>query len=702
MTCTDMAARLLPRGCYPRHATCSLQDHCLRHCPAFCASQSHHNRTIISRDPAAARFTASGSGHTRGMTTTDHDTAASGYEAYYGLVESPFGLNPDPRFLFESRSHAAALELVLQAFRRRETLVIVTGEIGTGKTVLCRTVLQRLPRRTFLSVITNPLLDSTDLLKQVLEDFGILSKERDGLARASHHDLVRTLEQFLASLLQLQAHAVIMIDEAQHLRPVVLEQIRLLSNFESGGSKLLQIVLVGQPELSEVLARPDMRQLNQRISHRIELRPLEPTEIGPDIERRLWIAHGSPKDTTHNNSLVRFAPAALVSIMECSQGLPRVINLLCDRALENTYENKIPIVDARAILEAARHLEIPVRLGTRLRPYRRLSLAAAAALIVVGAGLWAALRTPGVGRAEPPIAANTTAGATGVAAPAGPDSVVPVGTLHEGESFTLRVAVFRTPNRAREVSGQVAGIGLPAFVRMVRADSYQVLAGPYASEEEAHDAQRRLDQARFTGSQMDSTPTSDIVVAASAAASSAVSRTFLLSASDRASIVVDLADDAARAVALPMTDDRSFGVEIGPFRQSVAAQDLEAPAASLLVGAVAVRGVAHPNDTAARVTVKTRTPVTGTVRQAKQRVYIDLAPLAAAAAVVESIPGAGGPPRRPNISELNSPFTPGLTLERRMGARGARAGTRAREAAGRQDDSTSPRRAAATAWQAPR
>src|ERR1700687_3491391 len=148
------------------------------------------------------------------MSTAEHSERGKGYERFFGLNETPFSLAPNPRFLFASDSHAAALAQVAYALERREPLVVITGEIGTGKTLLCRTVLQRLGRKTFLSVINDPLLERDDLLKQLLQDFGVISKDRTQLTEVSRHELIQTLHAFLRSLAPIQAHAVVLIDEA--------------------------------------------------------------------------------------------------------------------------------------------------------------------------------------------------------------------------------------------------------------------------------------------------------------------------------------------------------------------------------------------------------------------------------------------------------------------------------------------------------
>src|SRR6476646_5476737 len=223
------------------------------------------------------------------MTVRPPDQRA-GYEAFFGLSESPFSLVPDPRFLFASATHSAALAQVAYALERREPLVVITGDIGTGKTLLCRTVLQRLPFKTFLSVIHDPLLDSDDLLKELLKDFGVIAKDPARFGGATRHQLVETLHAFLTSLAPIQAHAVVMIDEAQHLRPDVLEQIRLLSNIDDEKGTLLKIILVGQTDLEPLLSRPELRQLHQRVSRRFALEPLNTEKVQQYIEHRLALA----------------------------------------------------------------------------------------------------------------------------------------------------------------------------------------------------------------------------------------------------------------------------------------------------------------------------------------------------------------------------------------------------------------------------
>jgi general secretion pathway protein A len=296
-----------------------------------------------------------------------------GYEPFFGLNEPPFSLAPDPRFLFASASHSAALSQVAYALERREPLIVITGEIGTGKTLLCRTVLQRLPHKTFLSVITDPLLERDDLLKQLLEDFGVISKDRTKLTEASRHELVQTLHAFLNSLAPIHAHAVVIVDEAQHLQPEVLEQIRLLSNIDDPHGTLLQIILVGQTDLEPLLARSELRQLQQRVSRRFSLGTLSRDEVQRYIEHRLALArdgHSTSQvpgaaelahelaEWTGTTPGVQFTPEAINAVSQISNGVPRVINLLCDRSLEDAYASRLRIIDERVIHAAGRALGI--------------------------------------------------------------------------------------------------------------------------------------------------------------------------------------------------------------------------------------------------------------------------------------------------------------------------------------------------------
>ena len=482
-------------------------------------------------------------------------------EKFFGLATRPFSLTPDLRFAYHSRSHTHALEEVTSALRRREGLVVVTGAIGTGKTMLCRTMLESFESRTFLSVILDPGLEVEDLLRQVLTDFGIISggeiPPAGPIPEVTRHQFVTALQQFLASLIPLQAHAVIMIDEAQRLNPRVLEEIRLLSNFETDEAKLLQIVLVGQPDLDEVLRRPNMRQLNQRVARRCELQPLSESEVGDYIERRLTVATapatpgGSGAAVSADSaSTVRFSPAAVKSVYGISGGIPRVVNTLCDRALEAAYERKTRVVGPDSVVTAAERLQLDVPRVVNLQGVSRrtgLIAAAAAAVIVVGIGTgWWMARSdrstprspanPGRIQSQTSGDASTAPGASAPAAPAGSgapaaregassptptsagappargtaataSSATAPGTPASAGPFQIAVAAFRTESRAQEVAAAVSALPVPASVRFDTGGSwYRVLAGPFQTREAAQAAQDTLNRGGYADTRITQLP----------------------------------------------------------------------------------------------------------------------------------------------------------------------------------------------------
>ena len=210
------------------------------------------------------------------------------YESFFGFREKPFSLTPDQRFFYRSQCHANALELVQHGGRTARGLTVVTGTSGTGKTTTCRMILESLDRRTFTSLVLNPFVTVEELLREVLLDFGIVSRDaaRSGrLAAASRHELVGILHDFLRSLAPLQGSCTLIIDEAQHLSTDVLEQVRLRANLETNQSRLLQIVLVGQLNLLDTLEAVEMRQLAQRVSVRARLKPLTHAESCRGVPR---------------------------------------------------------------------------------------------------------------------------------------------------------------------------------------------------------------------------------------------------------------------------------------------------------------------------------------------------------------------------------------------------------------------------------
>jgi general secretion pathway protein A len=305
------------------------------------------------------------------------------YEDYYGFTEKPFSLTPDPKYLFKSASHASAFELLQYAVRRREGFVVITGDIGTGKTTLCRALLEQVDRKTFTALVLNPFVSEEDLLRLVLQEFGVVSREeikRGRLAGVSKQELIETLNEFLLSLQAIRAQALLIIDEAQNLPLQVLEQIRILSNLETEKEKLLQIVLVGQSNLKDLLRRPELRQLDQRVSIRYDLAPLSAEETAAYVQHRLSVAGGG--------AAVTFAPKALARVHQFTGGIPRLINLLCDRALLTAYSSHATRVGADTVAGAAASLELvkPARRPGRLRQWLAPFAAGVLLAAIVGGG----------------------------------------------------------------------------------------------------------------------------------------------------------------------------------------------------------------------------------------------------------------------------------------------------------------------------
>ena len=305
------------------------------------------------------------------------------YEAYYGFSEKPFSLTPDPKFLYRSQSHGNAFDLLQYAIRRREGFVIVTGDIGTGKTTLCRALLEQIDRTTFTALVLNPFLTEEDLLKRILQDFGVMSRDdvRAGrTANVTKQELIETLYDFLLSLIPINASAVLIIDEAQNLPLPVLEQIRILSNLETDKEKLLQIILVGQLNLQTLLRSPEMRQLDQRVSIRYELKPLDGETVAAYVAHRLTIAGGG--------AAVTFTAKALQQVHRWSGGIPRLINLICDRALLAAFAVRANRITPEMVTHAAESLDVQTPRANRPGWFsRRASLVAAAAVVLLSSSL---------------------------------------------------------------------------------------------------------------------------------------------------------------------------------------------------------------------------------------------------------------------------------------------------------------------------
>lgn len=265
------------------------------------------------------------------------------YQEYYGLKEPPFDITPNPRFLFYSAKHREAFNHLLYGLRERKGFVQLTGEVGAGKTTLCRAMLEQLDGRYSTALILNPVMNADQLMKAIAMEFGLETRGLDRL------DTLAAINQHLLKLAEQHRDAVLIIDEAQDLADELLEQVRLLSNLETDDRKLLQIVLLGQPELRARLDNPRLRQLRQRITVRYHLLPLNRFEVSHYIQHRLEIsgAKGAPF----------FTRPALWRVHRYSGGIPRLVNAVCEKALLAGYVRQTERITWSMIGLAVRELE---------------------------------------------------------------------------------------------------------------------------------------------------------------------------------------------------------------------------------------------------------------------------------------------------------------------------------------------------------
>jgi general secretion pathway protein A len=454
-------------------------------------------------------------------------SASLTYELFYGLTEKPFSLSADPRFLFKSPAHAAAFDALRGGIRRREGLIVLTGEIGTGKTTLCRSVLRQLDCRTFAAFVPDPFVSREDLLKMLLVDFGVISVsdlKRGRLNGASRVDLSYPLYEFLDSLEPLQAFAVLVIDEAQNLPLTLLEEIRILSELEQR-EKLLQVVLVGQPELRSNLKLPQMRQVDQRVSVRCELAPLDAESVAGYVKHRLAVAAA-------DENRVEFTPTSLDAVYRASGGVPRLINRICDRALQRAHLSRSYAIDPKFVWEAVddlglnpsgqpRALKPSAVNGTGIRNSpargRRRGVAIAALLAVAafaGGGLWilraqtvdsdtiAALVPPAPPRTfvGNPITPNITDdAAVSDHAPDGLAASAASGASGESQDYVIQVASFESRARAERLVAELTNAGYRAREVEVEPDLgrgrlVQVIVGGYSSAIEVERDLQRIRQ----------------------------------------------------------------------------------------------------------------------------------------------------------------------------------------------------------------
>jgi general secretion pathway protein A len=392
------------------------------------------------------------------------------YTAFFGLTEKPFAITPDPRYLYLSERHAEALAHLLYGINESGGFIQLTGEVGTGKTTVVRTLLSRVPHHADVAVILNPRVTPVEFLLTICEELGLVVAEGD---RNSVKEMVDALNRRL-----LNAHAegrriIVLVDEAQNLSIDVLEQVRLLTNLETPTQKLLQIILIGQPELRELLDRTDLRQLAQRITGRYHLKPLSREETKGYVRHRMRVA-GATEEV--------FTPGALLELHRLSLGIPRVINVACDRALLGAYTQETKKVSASLVRQAAGEVYgrryFPTWLGWVVGC---LAAAAFAGTLFLGWQFWRhqspvlsasrAIKSAAAARVPPVPAATSAAASAGVAAvvtaPA-PKLASVNALLATNEANTTDAAAFRrllalwgtAMSEDKDPCGQAAKAGL--------------------------------------------------------------------------------------------------------------------------------------------------------------------------------------------------------------------------------------------------
>jgi general secretion pathway protein A len=386
------------------------------------------------------------------------------YTGFFGLHEKPFAITPDPRYLFLSERHAEALAHLLYGINEAGGFIQLTGEVGTGKTTVVRSLLGQIPKDAHVALILNPRVTPAEFLLAICEELGLSVRESD---RGSVKELVDTLNRHLLDAHSRGQRVVVIVDEAQNLSPDVLEQVRLLTNLETPTQKLLQIILIGQPELRDLLKRIELRQLAQRITGRYHLAPLSSAETAGYVRHRLGVA-GSTADL--------FTTGALSEVHRLSRGIPRVINVLCDRALLGAYTQNEHRVSAALVRQAAGEVYGRPVIPLWGRWIAAGSIAAGAALLIVGG--WQYLQNGGA-PTEPETAQNQEAAAEktrSVGAPAAPapaqPAVVEVLRAHANQTdadtaFGRLFGLWNGAYRAGEANGcvQAAQQGLECLVQ---------------------------------------------------------------------------------------------------------------------------------------------------------------------------------------------------------------------------------------------
>jgi general secretion pathway protein A len=291
------------------------------------------------------------------------------YEEFYGLKENPFDVTPNPEYIYLGGSHREALAQLLYGVKAKKGFIVITGEVGTGKTTLLHYLLDNLDgnRHTRTAFLYNPRLTVNDFIQYILKDLGV------GVQEQTKAEYLYNLHHYLLNAYQKDESVVLIVDEAHGLNPDLLEEIRLLSNLETSRSKLIQIVLVGQPELDKTLSQPEFRQLNQRINMRYHLSPLSRKETEEYIEKRLRVA-GAQEPL--------FTKKAIQEIYLKSGGKPRLINILCDNALLNGYALNERVVGVKSVREVAKDLKLGKK-SRRIWVWFTLSISMAVGILLL-------------------------------------------------------------------------------------------------------------------------------------------------------------------------------------------------------------------------------------------------------------------------------------------------------------------------------
>ena len=298
------------------------------------------------------------------------------YTRYFGLTEKPFAIAPNPRYLYMSELHREAMAHLLYGISSEGCIILLTGDVGTGKTTVCRCLVDQLPATTDIAMILNPKLTIMDLFKTICEELKIPMVDASPTVKT----YVDLLNVYLLDAHAKGRNTALIIDEAQNLDIEILEQLRLLTNLETNTNKLLQIVLIGQPELRQILADPQLSQINQRVTTRYHLGPLQVADVDNYVQHRIAIAGGNTRNALFSTSAIQY-------VAKFSRGIPRVINLLCDHALLGAYANNQDHVSLKIMKKAARELATI----TSTKPSSTKGIVVALVLILLAIGIPAGL-----------------------------------------------------------------------------------------------------------------------------------------------------------------------------------------------------------------------------------------------------------------------------------------------------------------------